>query len=131
MCASTLCPLSSSTRKKALGSDSTTVPSISVAPSLLGIYSALHCWVVVVCWLVPAAPAVSCAGLRAAACSLAPLPLSSPIAPQHLYNSHGWLPIPDHARARAPEMAARLTLIPAPGSQPGQMTALRAGAEFT
>src|SRR5580658_975102 len=43
MWARTLCPLSSSTRKKAFGSDSTTVPSISMAPSFLGISSALHC----------------------------------------------------------------------------------------
>src|SRR5436305_12584416 len=42
MWASTLCPLSSSTRKKAFGSDSTTVPSISMAPSFLGISSAFH-----------------------------------------------------------------------------------------
>src|ERR1700689_20294 len=42
MWARTLCPLSSSTRKKALGSDSTTVPSISMAPSFLGMYSALR-----------------------------------------------------------------------------------------
>src|SRR6266705_1493041 len=42
MWARTLCPLSSSTLKKALGSDSTTVPSISMAPSFLGISSALR-----------------------------------------------------------------------------------------
>jgi hypothetical protein len=34
--------LSSSTRKKAFGSDSTTVPSISMAPSFLGMSSALR-----------------------------------------------------------------------------------------
>src|ERR1700753_2095750 len=49
MWASTLCPLSSSTRKKALGKVSTTVPSISMAPSFLGMSSALHlrAWLVV------------------------------------------------------------------------------------
>src|ERR1022692_3847564 len=46
MWARTLCPLSSSTLKKAFGSDSTTVPSISMAPSFLGMSSALHCWLV-------------------------------------------------------------------------------------
>jgi hypothetical protein len=35
--------LSSSTRKKALGSDSTILPSISMAPSFLGMSSALCC----------------------------------------------------------------------------------------
>jgi hypothetical protein len=34
--------LSSSTLKKAFGNVSTTVPSISMAPSFLGISSALH-----------------------------------------------------------------------------------------
>src|ERR1022692_973675 len=43
MWARTLCPLSSSTLKKAFGSDSTTVPSISMAPSFLGMSSALRC----------------------------------------------------------------------------------------
>src|SRR6185437_6360595 len=42
MWARTLCPLSSSTLKNAFGSDSTTVPSISMAPSFLGISSALR-----------------------------------------------------------------------------------------
>src|SRR5579875_3420955 len=42
MWARTLCPLSSSTRKNALGSGSTTVPSISMAPSFLGMSSALR-----------------------------------------------------------------------------------------
>src|SRR5215470_3868260 len=51
MWARTLCPLSSSTLKKALGSDSTTVPSISMAPSFLGISSALHCCLLVSCLL--------------------------------------------------------------------------------
>src|ERR1700689_3610519 len=47
MWARTLCPLSSSTRNKALGSDSTTVPSISMAPSFLGMSSALRSMVMV------------------------------------------------------------------------------------
>src|ERR1700760_468823 len=42
MWASTLCPLSSSTLKKAFGRDSTTVPSISMAPSFLGMSSAFR-----------------------------------------------------------------------------------------
>src|SRR5215472_1659701 len=42
MWARTLCPLSSSTRKKAFGSDSTILPSISMAPSFLGMSSALR-----------------------------------------------------------------------------------------
>src|SRR5690606_16576367 len=42
MWASTLCPLSSSTLNMAFGSDSMTVPSISMAPSFLGMSSALH-----------------------------------------------------------------------------------------
>src|SRR5215469_9963366 len=42
MWARTLCPLSSSTLKKAFGSDSTTVPSISMAPSFLAMPSALY-----------------------------------------------------------------------------------------
>src|SRR5271166_1090846 len=42
MWARTLCPLSSSTLKKAFGSDSTTVPSISMAPSFLAMPSALR-----------------------------------------------------------------------------------------
>src|SRR6266568_4851051 len=58
MWARTLCPLSSSTLKKALGSDSTTVPSISMAPSFLGMSSALHCWLVVLC----CASSLCCAG---------------------------------------------------------------------
>jgi hypothetical protein len=35
MCAKTLCPFVSSTRNIALGNASATVPSISIAPSLL------------------------------------------------------------------------------------------------
>src|SRR6516165_6007854 len=50
MWARTLCPLSSSTRKKAFGSDSTTVPSISMAPSFLGMSSALRSVLVVRAW---------------------------------------------------------------------------------
>ena len=38
-----LVPVVDSTLKKAFGSDSTTVPSISIAPSFLGISSALRC----------------------------------------------------------------------------------------
>ena len=40
MCASTLCPLSNSTRNIALGNDSVIVPSSSIAPSFLPISSA-------------------------------------------------------------------------------------------
>src|SRR3954470_6501504 len=40
MCAKTLCPFASSTRNMAFGSDSTTDPSISIAPSFFGMSSA-------------------------------------------------------------------------------------------
>src|SRR5689334_19049708 len=43
MWASTLCPLLSSTRNIALGSASTTAPSISITPSFLAIASLRHC----------------------------------------------------------------------------------------
>src|SRR6266702_4171218 len=68
MWAKTLCPLSSSTRKKAFGSDSTILPSISMAPSFLGISSALRSW--------PAQCPADCRALTGCDCSSC-LPLSS------------------------------------------------------
>src|ERR1022692_5212143 len=69
-----------------------------MAPSFLGMSSALHCWLVVLA--VPATPY-----------SMAVLLRSLPIAPQHNVNSYGWLPIPACARARHRKRAARWKLV--------------------